>query len=72
MDIPFVASNRGVNGNSYETEFGDFVIAPRFLLSETQDVTQSLTINFRTPTGDTYNVNGVAAITPTYEFWANW
>lgn len=72
MDIPFVASNRGVDGNSYETEFGDFVIAPRFLLSETQDVTQSLTINFRTPTGDTYNVNGVAAITPTYEFWANW
>jgi hypothetical protein len=24
------------------------------------------------PTGDTSNLNGVSAITPTYEFWTNW
>jgi hypothetical protein len=29
-------------------------------------------VAFRVPTGQTDNVNGAAAITPTYEFWANW
>ena len=45
---------------------------PRFIVSETRDVTQSFNVAFRTPTGSTFNGNGVAAVTPTYEFWANW
>jgi hypothetical protein len=35
-------------------------------------VTQSFNVAFRMPTGDTSNLNGVSAITPTYEFWTNW
>src|SRR5262245_31398052 len=71
VDLP-VVSNRGVTGTDYEVNFGDLQIVPRFLLSETRDLTQSLSVAFRAPTGDTFNVNGVAAITPTYEFWTNW
>ena len=71
VDFP-VVSNRGAIGTDYETNFGDLQIAARVLLSETRDLTQSLSVTFRAPTGDTSNVNGVAAITPTYEFWTNW
>ena len=71
VDFP-VVSNRGASGTDYETNFGDLQIVARVLLSETRDVTQSLNVAFRAPTGDTSNVNGVAAITPTYEFWTNW
>jgi hypothetical protein len=71
VDFP-VVSNRGASGTDYETNFGDLQIVARVLLSETRDVTQSLNVAFRAPTGDTHNDNGVAAITPTYEFWTNW
>jgi hypothetical protein len=71
VDFP-VVSNRGASGTDYETNFGDLQIVARVLLSETRDVTQSLNVAFRAPTGDTSNGNGVAAITPTYEFWTNW
>ena len=72
IDLPVAISNRGATGTDYETNFGDLQIVPRFLLSETRDVTQSFNVAFRAPTGSTSNVNGVAAITPTYEVWANW
>ncbi len=72
VDIPVAVSNRGATGTDYETNFGDFQIVTRFIVSETRDVTQSFNVAFRTPTGSTFNGNGVAAITPTYEFWANW
>lgn len=71
VDLP-VVSNRGATGADYETNFGDLQIVGRFLLSESRDVTQSFNVAFRAPTGSTDNVNGVAAITPTYEFWTNW
>ncbi|HEX7786640.1 MAG TPA: hypothetical protein VF653_10500 [Methylomirabilota bacterium] len=71
VDLP-VVSNRGPTGTDYETNFGDLQIVGRFLLSETRNLTQSFNVAFRTPTGSTDNVNGVAAITPTYEFWTNW
>ena len=71
LDVPFVASNR-TNGNSYHTGFGDLQIVPRFLLSETQDVTQSFNLTIRTPTGQAYNGNDITSVTPDYEFWANW
>jgi hypothetical protein len=69
-DIPAVVSNRG-RGDDYHTSFGDLQITPRFLLSETENVTQSFNVTLRAPTGDVDNFTGVAAVTPTYEFWAN-
>src|SRR5215471_13305141 len=72
VDIPAAVSNRGATGKDYETNFGDFTLVPRVILSETQNVTQSFNVAFRMPTGDTSNLNGVSAITPTYEFWTNW
>src|SRR5262247_2046699 len=71
LDFP-VVSNRGSTGTEYETNFGDMHIVPRFILSESVNLTQSFNVDFRLPTGDTFNKNGVAAITPTYEFWTNW
>ena len=69
--IPFIVSSRGSDGTRHDA-FGDFAVTTRFLLSETRDVSQSFNLTFRTPTGDIANHNGVAAITPDYEFWANW
>ena len=62
-----------VSGSSIggQTNFGDFKITPRFILSESKDVTQSFNITFRTPTGNSINGNNVAAVTPQYQFWAN-
>jgi hypothetical protein len=69
-DVPFVTSTPGPGGR--HTSFGDFQVTPRFMLSETDDLTQSFNVTFRTPTGDTDTGNSVAAITPSYEFWTNW
>jgi hypothetical protein len=40
------------------------------MLSESQNLSQSIGVAFRTPTGSDLNGNGVAAINR-YEFWAN-
>ena len=71
QDIPFVVSNKGSSGNSYHTDFGDYTITPRIMLSESQNLSQSIGVAFRTPTGSDLNGNQIAAITPGYEFWAN-
>lgn len=70
-DIPIMTSTPGASGNGSETNFGDFKITPRMILSESRDVTQTLNVTFRTPTGDVFNGNHVASITPQYNFWAN-
>jgi hypothetical protein len=72
FDIPFVTSLQGTGGTATHTGFGDFQVTPRVILSETRDVTQSLNLTFRTPTGDTDTGNELAAVTPNYQFWANW
>ena len=72
VDLPVAVSNRGASGTEYETHFGDLQIVPRFIISETQNLTQSFNVALRAPTGNTFNKNGVASITPTYEFWTNW
>src|SRR4029453_13849736 len=69
-DLPFVVSNRG-RRDHYLTSFGDGNLTPRFLLSETRNVTQSFNVTFRMPTGHVENFTGVASVTPSYEFWAN-
>ncbi|MFN5746077.1 MAG: transporter [Methylococcaceae bacterium] len=67
-----VLSN-GVNTSTdRQTNFGDFQIQPRFMLSESKNLSQSFNINFRTPTGNPVNGAGVASIGPQYQFWANW
>ena len=71
-DVPYVVSKQGSQGSSSHTSFGDLQITPRFILTETRAVTQSFNLSLRTPTGDTDTGNGVAAVTPNYQFWANW
>jgi len=72
-DIPMAVSNRRPNDEARETNFGDFQIIPRFILSESRDVTQTFNITFRTPTGVSENLGqNIAAVTPNYQFWANW
>jgi hypothetical protein len=69
-DLPVIVSSKG-STDSYHTAAGDLAITPRVILSESQDLTQSFGVSFRTPTGDDLNGNGVAAVTPGYEFWSN-
>ncbi len=63
-DLLFVSNND-------EFAAGDDVFWTRFLLSESQNFTQSFNVGFRTPTGDADMGNGVAAIIPQYEYWSN-
>lgn len=70
-DIPMVSSTPGSSGRGTETNFGDFVIRPTLMLSESKNVTQSFNVSFRTPSGDVFNGNHVASIAPQYQFWAN-
>jgi len=68
-----LTSNRGASGSNPQTNFGDFKITPRFMLSESKNVTQTFNVTFRTPTGNSNNPGqDIAAITPEYQFWANW
>jgi hypothetical protein len=69
-DIPMVSTAHGIPGGG-DTNFGDFLITPKIILSESKDVTQSFGITFRTPTGNNSNGNNVAAVNPNYQFWAN-
>ncbi len=72
IDVPFlVSTSKGGAEDTYHTHFGDLVITPRFLLSETQDFSQVVALNIRTPTGSTANGNGVTSLTAQYQFWAN-
>ena len=69
-DIPFVVSN-DQPGHDRETSFGDFQVTPRFLLSESQNFSQSLDLTFRTPTGSDRTGTAVGAFSPWYNFWYN-
>ena len=69
-DIPSTVSNKGT-GTNYEVSFGDVQFTPRLLLSETRNFTHSFNVTLRAPTGKVDNGTGVAAVTPTYEFWTN-
>jgi len=68
-----LASNRGPTGAANaQTNFADFIITPRILVSESKEQSQVFEIYFRTPTGNSFNGNGFASISPTYEFWTNY
>ncbi len=69
---PIRGKNRGsIPGDDYQISSPDFQLTPRFALSETEDSAQSLDITFRMPTGDVFNGQGQAAVTPFYNFWVN-
>jgi hypothetical protein len=70
-DIPFLVSNRDETGSDYHTNFGDLLITPRFLISESRNFTQSLNVTFRIPSGSEENGNAFAAVNPVWEFWWN-
>ncbi|MCX7111249.1 MAG: hypothetical protein NTX45_14200 [Proteobacteria bacterium] len=68
-----LTSNRGPTGTGdAQTNFADFIVTPRILLSETKEQTQSFDIALRTPTGNSYNGQGYAAVSPQYNFWTNY
>jgi hypothetical protein len=69
FSMPFIQSGKGGLSNTYHGNVGDFVVSPRFLLSETQDFSQAVECFVRTPTGNTVNGNGQSTLTPQYEFW---
>jgi hypothetical protein len=69
-DLPIIVSSKG-STDSYHTAAGDLAITPRVILSESEDLTQSVGVSFRAPTGNGTNGNGIASITPGYEFWSN-
>jgi hypothetical protein len=72
LDVPFVVANGTTNPKQgYTSRFGDLLVIPRFLLSETAATTQLFALAVRTPTGTTATGNGAMALTPRYEFWTN-
>ena len=62
-DIPMVSNDLRHDGDR-ETNIGDFKIQPRFLLSESESLTQTLNISFRTPTGNSVNGAGWSSVAP--------
>jgi hypothetical protein len=72
FDVPFVTSNRTADPpHGYTSQFGDFTVTPRFLLSETAATSQVFALAVRTPTGTPGTGGGITALTPRYEFWTN-
>ena len=69
-DIPFVVSVDQPGGDR-DTSFGDAQITPRFLLSESENFSQSLDLTVRTPTGSDSTGTDVGAFSPWYNFWYN-
>ena len=62
LDVPFVVSNGTTSPkHGYTSQFGDLLVAPRFLLSETAATTQLFALAIRTPTGTMATDNGVMA-----------
>jgi len=70
VDFPSGIANKGI-GSNYEASFGDMQFTPRLLLSESRNFTHSFNVTLRAPIGNPDNGTGVAAVTPSYEFWAN-
>ena len=72
LDLPFVVSNGTMNpGRGYTSQVGDLSIIPRVMLSESEGLTQSLSLGIRTPTGSAAVGQGHMELLPRYEFWAN-
>jgi hypothetical protein len=72
FDVPFVVSNGSKDRHrGYISAFGELMVNPRFLLSETAATAQVFALAVCTPTGSPATATGNAALTPRYEFWTN-
>lgn len=72
INVPFVTANGTRNPRTgYQSNFGDFTVTPRFLLSETERTSQVFAVDIGTPTGRKTTGGGVMSLTPRYEFWTN-
>jgi hypothetical protein len=70
--VPFVISNpTAALGRRYTSEFGDLLVVPRFLLSETKATTQVFEMGISTATGTRNTGSGIVALQPRYSFWNN-
>src|SRR5262245_56046746 len=64
FDVPFVTSNRTPGPpHNYTSQFGDFTVTPRVMLSETAATSQVLALAVRTPTGTPITGGGITALT---------
>lgn len=70
VDVPFIVSNKGGPSNTYHGNFGDLVVTPQFMLSESKNFSQTLSCFVNLPTGKTVNGSGVTSVAPQYQFWA--
>ena len=73
--VPFVDNLQGP-GRTSATTFGDVTIENRFLLHETADLTVSLNLNVRVPTGGSSTGNSRTVLDPYLAFykdlWCGW
>jgi hypothetical protein len=70
LDVPFIVSNKGGRNNKYHGNIGDLLVTPVFMLSESKNFSQTLSVFVNVPTGKTANGNALAAVNPQYQFWA--
>jgi hypothetical protein len=66
--VPFMDNLEGA-GRTSATSFGDVIIENRFLLHEMQDLTVSLNLNIRVPTGSTTTGNDRTVLNPYLAFY---
>jgi len=71
FDSLFIVSNKGGKSDTYHTNWGDTVIHPRLLLSESKNFGQVLEMGIRIPTGRTENGNGQTSLFPQWSIWWN-
>jgi hypothetical protein len=63
------SSKGGSQGASYQATFGDIVITPQVLLSETKNTSIMSVLAIRTPTGSLAAGDGGTSIGPQIQFW---
>jgi hypothetical protein len=72
FNVPYVIANGTEDPNrGHRSDFGDLTVGTRFLMSESEALTQTFNLDIRTPTGQVETGNNVMALTPRYEMWAN-
>jgi hypothetical protein len=72
ISVPFVNSHGTTDPrHGYRSDFGDLAVTPRFLLSETEALTQTLNLILNLPTGNTQTGGHLMALFPRYSFWSN-
>ncbi|MDG3002510.1 transporter [Paludisphaera mucosa] len=72
IQAPFLMANGTVDPlRGYASGVGDLRFAPKLMLSESEGLSQTLSMLIRVPTGSTTLGEGIASLDPRYEFWSN-